>query len=372
MAARKSKARAPKRLSGLWYHPTGGYAKKHNGRTYYFGKDPEEAAKRYAAEWPSIMAGEAPPAYADGITLHQLCNEFIDDRTAKVDQGDLSPRSLQDYINTCRHMLRALGKNAVVDKLRPSDFGRLRSALAKGRGPVAIANELRRCRVCFNFGYKNFLLAQPVRFGTQFAPPSAKRMREAQNKRGPLLFNAADIESLLSASKPHMRAMVLLGLNAGFGNSDVARLPLSAVDVESGWIDYARAKNAMPRRCPLWPETQEALRASLVTRPTPKAKAADLFFVTTFGSDWAGEHDSTLSKEFRKLLELTKLYRRGLGFYSLRRTFRTHADEVGDDRAAGLVMGHSDPSMAGRYVQQIADERLERVAEYVRKKVLDK
>ena len=45
------------------------------------------------------------------------------------------------------------------------------------------------------------------------------------------------------------------GVNCGFGNGDCASLPLSAVNLDAGWIDFPRPKTGINRRCPLWPET---------------------------------------------------------------------------------------------------------------------
>ena len=36
--------------------------------------------------------------------------------------------------------------------------------------------------------------------------------------------------------------MVLLGINLGYGNADVGRLPLSAVNLDTGWVDFPRPK----------------------------------------------------------------------------------------------------------------------------------
>jgi ribosomal protein S14 len=54
------------------------------------------------------------------------------------------------------------------------------------------------------------------------------------------------------------------------------------------------------------------------------------------------------------------------GFYTLRRTFRTIADESGDQHAVHLIMGHTLPGMSGVYVQRISSDRLRTVTEYVR------
>ena len=67
--------------------------------------------------------------------------------------------------------------------------------------------------------------------------------------------------------------MILLGLNCGFGNSDCATLPRSALDLDGGWVNYHRPKTGIARRVPLWPETVEALHEALAKRPEPKNPA---------------------------------------------------------------------------------------------------
>ncbi|MCH9017480.1 MAG: MoaD/ThiS family protein [Chloroflexi bacterium] len=54
--------------------------------------------------------------------------------------------------------------------------------------------------------------------------------------------------------------MVLIAANTGFGNTDLASIPAKSVDLDGGWVDFARVKNGIRRRIPLWPETVEAIR----------------------------------------------------------------------------------------------------------------
>ena len=65
-----------------------------------------------------------------------------------------------------------------------------------------------------------------------------------------------------------MRTMILLALNGGLGNSDVAELPLSALDLKAGWLNFPRPKTGIPRRIPLWPEAIASLKA-LGLEPPP-------------------------------------------------------------------------------------------------------
>jgi hypothetical protein len=44
-----------------------------------------------------------------------------------------------------------------------------------------------------------------------------------------------------------MKAIILLGINRGYGNSDCGRLPLKAVDLKTGFITYPRPKTGIDR-----------------------------------------------------------------------------------------------------------------------------
>ncbi len=92
-------------------------------------------------------------------------------------------------------------------------------------------------------------------------------------------------------------------------------------------------------------------------------------FITKYGLSWAKDAtDQTLAKEFGKLLRRLGINgRTGLGFYTLRHSFRTVADEMKDQPAADYIMGHADPRMAAVYRETISDERLRAVADHVHK-----
>lgn len=60
------------------------------------------------------------------------------------------------------------------------------------------------------------------------------------------------------------------------------------------------------------------------------------------------------------------MHRDGVAFYGLRHSFRTAADECGDQPACDFAMGHSDSSMADSYRHSISEKRLQNVVEHVR------
>jgi len=188
-------------------------------------------------------------------------------------------------------------------------------------------------------------------------------------KKGPKLFTADEIRRLLAAAGTSMRAMILLGINCGFGNADCGHLPMTAVDLDAGMIDFPRPKTGIPRRRALWADTVQAMRKASAERPEPKeTEHANLVFITKYGLPWAKDTaDQTLAKEFGKLLRSLHINgRQGLGFYTLRHTFRTVADESKDQPAVDFTMGHEVPHMSSVYRETISDERLKVVTEHVR------
>ena len=132
----------------------------------------------------------------------------------------------------------------------------------------------------FKFGYDAGLIDRPVRFGPSFKKPTRKVMRQHRAKNGLRMFEAAELRAIIAAATQPMKSMVLLGINCGFGNGDVANLPLKALDLKAGWVRFPRPKTGIDRRIPLWPETIAAIKEAIQDRPKAKDRAdAGLVFL---------------------------------------------------------------------------------------------
>jgi integrase len=354
----------------LFPHATKRWAKKIRGKLYYFGPwdDPEGALKKYQEQKDALHAGRKPREESAGTTVKEMCNAFLIAKQALVDSGELTNRSWQDYKDACDQIVAHFGKNRLVADIDPDDFATLRGKMSKGWGPVTLGNVIQRMRVVFKFAWDGGLIDRPVRYGQAFKRPSRKVVRIDKAKKGPKLFTAEEIKRMLAATGPQLKAMTLLGINAGFGNADCGRLPQTALDLDRGQVDFPRPKTGIPRRAVLWPETVDAIRASLAKRPNPKAEEdGALVFITKYGLPWAKDAtDQTLAKEFGKLLRALGINgRTGLGFYTLRHTFRTVADETKDQPAVDYMMGHEAPHMASVYRETISDARLKAISDHV-------
>jgi len=377
----KSTTRAPKQKPPtkprpdfpLFPHARGYWAKKVRGKLEYFGKivdDPkgEAAINEWLAERDNLLAGHARRGTREGLIVRDLCNRFLTAKQTLVDSFELSLRTWQDYHATSERIVKTFGKNRLVADLATDDFEAMRAALGKNWGPVAVGNEINRVRVVFKYGYDSGLIDRPMRYGPGFKRPSKKTLRIARQEKGEKMLEAKQLKQLIDAAANPLKAMILLGLNCGFGNADVGVLPIRALNLKTDWVNFPRPKTGINRRCPLWPETVKELKAAIAERPQPKDKAdAGLVFITKYGLRWAKDtRDNPVAKEFVKLLKEKKLHRTGLGFYLLRHVFETIGGESKDQVAVNAIMGHADASMAGVYRERISDERLKTVTDRVR------
>jgi integrase len=365
----------------LTFHPAGYWCKKIHGKLHYFGprfdpSDPTAAAAaadvalaEYNQKAEALHAGRTPRPASDALTVKNACNVFLYAKEQLVKAGELSSRMWGEYKEVCGLLLKHLGKARRVSDLDPSDFTVLRVNMAKRWGPVRLANAIQRVRSVFKYAADADLIDRAVRFGPGFKRPTKKVLRLHRAEQGPKLFTADEVRRLLGAADVQFKAMLLLGINCGFGMADCGKLPQSALDLTGGWADYPRPKTGIPRRCPLWPETVEAIREALATRPAPKQEEhSALVFLAARGRPWHKETGGSYAahKVGGLLHRLSINGRKGMGFYALRHTFRTVADEVKDQPAADYIMGHEIPHMSTVYRERISDERLRAVAEHVR------
>jgi integrase len=354
----------------LFPHATGRWAKKIRGKLHYFGPwaDPDSALKKYLAEKDDLHAGRKPRESTEGVTVKYLVNRFLNAKRSQLEAGELANRTWDDYKAACDLLVSHCGRCRLVADLGPDDFAELRRKLASnGWGPATLGNAVRRMRVVFKFAFDDGLIDRPVRYGQQFRAPSKKTMRLDRAAKGPKLFAAEEVRRMLAAAGPQLKAMILLGINCGFGNADCGNLPRSVVDLDAGVIDYPRPKTGIPRRAVLWPETVAALKEAQARRPEPaKEEDAGLVFLTRLGARWAKDAaEQTLANEMAKVLHRLGIKRKGTGFYALRHTFRTVADESKDQPAVDYIMGHEVPHMSSVYRETISDERLRAVTDHV-------
>ncbi len=373
MANKTEKPKKPYTDFPLFPHATGRWAKKIRGKQHYFGpwNDPDAALKKYLTQRDELQAGRTPRSTSGGLTVRDMVNRFLTAKQYLVETQELMPRTFRDYHTTCELIIDHFGKSLAVSDVQTADFEKLRAKFAKTRGLVSLGNVVRMVRIVFKYAFDADLIERPIKFGPGFKLPSKKALRTVRNSRPRRMFEAVELQQILKAADQPLKAMILLGINCGFGQTDISRLPRAALNLETGWANFPRPKTAVERRCPLWKETIAALKS--LKRPNPKVESdAGLVFITKYGAPFVrinekGTVIDAVGLEFGKLLRELKLKRMGLNFYALRHTFETIAGDSRDQVAVDFIMGHAPGSddMAAVYRERIGNERLVAVTEFL-------
>jgi len=350
---KKQKPGKPYKNFPMYAHACGQWAKRVRGKLFYFGKwdDPDTALKMWLAVRDELSAGITPTVWdPDLLTVAEAINLAIASKERRADAGELTQRSFDDYHQAGKFVVEVIDRNKPVKHLRPHDFVKLREHLAKRRSVVTLRNLIRRVKVLFNWCEKNGYIqnAQQL-WGTEFDQPSERVLRLEKEKSGPRLLSAVRIKKLLIDASPQLMAMILLGINAGYGPADCCRLERR--HLKDGWVTMSRGKTGKTRLAKLWPETIRAIRNIEADR--------ELVFQTRHRSPW---DSAAICHEFAKLREAGET----IGFYWLRHTLLTVGEETKDFEALRAIMGHIDASMSGQYREGVSAERLTAVSDYVR------
>lgn len=353
--------------------------------------------KHFSALWQATPA----PVEASGVSIGDLADAFLLRKRERLAAGRLDGRTYQEHEAALQDFCAAVGPRTPAGDIGPRHFARFNDALA-----IRFGTHRRRKWVMLVRGLFKWAARPPVRlpvpdYGDEFnAPSPAEHRRERKRRReergGLLLFTPAEIREQLTGKlvtrtrkdgtpykplpvrpSPFMRAAILLGVNAGLGNTDVAELPLNVIDLDGGWLDYARGKTGAERRAWLWPETRAAIREYLAVRAKPhRPDFARLLFLTTAGRPYVvrrkgKRQQDKIGDRYHALLKSLGQLRPGRNWYSLRRTARTIAAETGQERAIDLILGHAERAgdMGATYTQAIGDEVIKAVCLHVRSRI---
>lgn len=342
------------------------------GKHKYFGKvadDPsgQKALKRWLAEKEWLLAGLEPPI-EDGsgvITVKTICNAFMESKEAAKDAGDLAQRTYDELLGTCKMFMTVVPAATPAKVVGPVHFAKMLAAInRKCTSPNTRGKFVGQVKCVFKHAYDSGLIERPANFGLSFCKPKPKAYRKHENAKGDQSFSAEQIGLLLRHADLNAKAMILLGINAGFLNTELAELPRSVI--KGDFLEWPRAKTCTFRRVKLWTETKAAINAAIEAGPVD----GELVFYRSKNRDFSdtqrnGRH---IGRLFDKAMKAANI--EGHSFRDLRYSFQTVAEEAPnlDPPAIRLIMGHTDSAndMSARYRQRISDERLSAVTDHVR------
>ena len=343
-----------------FHKASGNFCKTVNGKRFYLGKDRDEAIETWFKFKSDFEVGIDPRKVKRQIATKRLtvrdgCNLFLNSR-----KSEIMHNTWQNLREQCYHIVALLGADTQIGTLGPEHFAVLRDHYDNGN-PITLGNRIQRTKQVFKWLAEREHV-EPVKYGIDFKKPSTKAVRRHRRQQADRTLLPGEILSAINELGIHYRAAALLGINCGFGPTDVVELPTKAVDFTDAIIAWPRPKTEVTRRCPLWDETIEALKLSDHYRIKEVPK--DRFF----GFRRKGKQDANqVSIRFGIALQLIGADRAGASFYSLRHSLATVGREANDDTALRIIMGHVDDSILDEhYTHRFPRERLDAVSEHVR------
>ncbi|MCY2950593.1 MAG: tyrosine-type recombinase/integrase [Planctomycetota bacterium] len=330
--------------------------------------------------------------------------QFLAFKRSQVRAGDLSARTLGDYIHEMEKYVGFLKPGTPVDALRPEHFSAYMGHMIGERKLGRYAR--RRVRTYINtllrYGAKNGWYPMP-NTGTDWVAPAtdSDSVRQAKLRAGlrdysDRIVTGDELDQLLERATTAFKAIVLLGVNCGLGPADIGRIRWNAINMCTGRLMYPRPKTGVMRIGYLWKKTRAALLQVRALRQNREAiereGEAALVFITRRNEPYYREREvhrdieidgqmvtklvgiaveNAVSITFRRMAKELNL--EGVHFYRLRHTFKTLAKRARDTEAIDAMMGHKDRSIGKVYDhEEVSWSRIKRVARVVYRRLWPK
>lgn len=364
------------------------WVKKHAGKRHYFAplNQPGLAITEYIRRWPAIINPAQPTA--EQLTLAASLVAFLDDRARRLAAGELSRSRFDHYCHTLKAITAHLPGGRTIAQVSPPEWAGAIAAAFGHYTPVTRNIAIQEIRTALRWADRN--LGATINTGDALRPVPARIRRKHTRLKGPQLVSAGQIRKLMKtidamesdgrADSDLTRAAILLAINAGMRQSDIAQLTPAAYrraestkDGVRGWLIEPRPKTEAPRRCPLWPETADAIDAVLERR-REQASHPELLFCSPTGSPLIVGRSDLLAKRLAVLRR--RAWKdgsrwRACNFDRFRKTFITVArgatvtppDLAGTARR--MIAGHTTDDIHELYTQDLPDEPFIQIVAHV-------
>ena len=169
-------------------------------------------------------------------------------------------------------------------------------------------------------------------------------------------FPLEHLIKMYAAADERIRLWILLGLNCGFANMEVATLRRSEIDIQNGIIERKRTKTDVSGRWQLWPETIKALK------PYCKGSADGILLTTAEGKPmvWyssANKRVDALAQCWTRFIKRSKVAH--LSFRYLRKTGATMIRAIDGIEVSEQYLAHSEKGIA-RFYSVPSQDRLDK------------
>ena len=349
------------------YHKqTGQFYITRLGHRIYLGADKPEALRKYHALAmgvdPFASRQAADPTSEQLMSVKELASRYIAAQKAnwRTELAEANYRNWLGRFLKDHPQLR-------VGELNVERFAAWKLSLRKrGYAPDSINHYLKAVRAMFRFAEDVDLIERAPKLHRVKNEP--QRYADSADKP---VYSPHHIQRLLREADIHLRAMILLALNCGFGPKDIHDLGWS--HLKAGRLSLARSKTGVRQTYALWPETVEAVEAVRQDRNGRTQRAArrghwrsdeGRIFITRFWKPWSKD---AVSEQFRRLCKQAKVTCHG--FYRLRHCASTAIAEVAMPHVQRRFMRHRRLQQQVTYTH-IQDEAVEKAIMEARLRLL--
>ena len=283
----------------LSYHKhTGQYYVTRSGKRVHLGSDRDEALEKYHRMNLGLAEPQKPVRQVP-LTAKELANRFLAAQQANWRNPVTTLASYKHWIGRfLKDHLKLKIQDFTVEK-----FAAWKISLRKrDYSPESINHYLSAVRSMFVFAEETGVLEKS---------PTLRRVKnESAQKVGAKekpLYSPEHISSMLKQADVQLGAMLLLGLNCGFGPKDLQDLTWDHILEDR--ITLPRSKTGVTQTFLLWPETQKGLevirkeREELIERLEKRGRERSdggHIFVTRFWKLWSKD---SIAEQFRKLCD---------------------------------------------------------------------
>jgi hypothetical protein len=302
----------------------------------------------------------------EGQTLHQALDAFggYIERTSLTPDKRLSPTGVL-HLRQIRQ-IKAHQEDMPLSRLRLNEienlinYWRNRPTTKRGKpaSPDTVRDVIKRIKVFIKWLHRNpdFDWRRPddLEFGRVRIPLSAEEVAAKASPTQVQTYALEELCTLYEYATPFERFFMLLGLNCGFGQAEIATLQLT--EIREGHIKRLRYKSRVYGEWKLWPQTVQAIEWAMKRRP---ATNSPYLVLTRKGCPLAeltkgNNRNTKIANAWTTLLRRIRKDDAGfrkLSFNKLRKTAGDLVRELADDETASMFLCHG---------QTVADDLLER------------
>ncbi len=313
------------------------------GRTYHYHRKTrarlpgQPGSPEFMAAYNAEEAATENPSRAVAGTFGELVESYK--RTPEY--KGLAPRTKRDYRKIIDYLEDALFSRP-HNKITTGRLMTLRDRICEDRN-WKFAND---CIMLIGRIFKLAKLKDKVSSNPAIGIPKLKRPKDKPkaNRR----WTDGELDAMLSAAKPSIRAAIALSAYAGLREGDALRLPWSAR--QNGWINTNQGKTGEP----VW--VPEHSRLTEILNDTPRL--GTVIVIGDRRKPYTEDGFRTMFTRLREELLAARKVGQGLTFHGLRHTFATWiADEGATDEEVQSVTGHKSRSMVEVYTREADQKR---------------